>query len=94
MTVSVAYFKINYPEFRETKDSLVQAKINSATKRIAAPTWGDRANDGVMLLTAHLLSLSPSGEHARLKKEDDMTIYSAELQRMRRAVTMGVDRVT
>ncbi len=92
MAVKVRKFKAEFPEFRATDDALIQAKLNQAARRIHAPVWGDMADDGVMFLAAHLVSISPTGEHARLKPGEE-TQYEKEWNRMKREVTTGF-RVT
>ena len=93
MTVTPQRFRKAYTEFRETETGLIQQKLNQAVLRINSEAFGDLADEGVMLLTAHLLSISPEGEKVRLHKDTSKTIYSEELQRMRREVTAGLGRV-
>jgi hypothetical protein len=82
-----------FPEFERTEDQLCLQKINAATARTAAAVWGDKVNDGIMWLAAHLLSMSPEGEQSRLKAENRATTYERTLNMMRREVTFGAGRV-
>jgi hypothetical protein len=93
VTVTVAQFLEAYPDFENTDQALIQSKLNLAAGRIATGTWGDLADEGNMALAAHLLSMSPSGENARLAKEDRADVYERVWRQMVREVTMGAGRV-
>lgn len=94
MSVSVTSFREAYPDFRGTSTPLIAAKIKAAKLKVAPRIWGTRADEGVMLYTAHLLSISPSGEQSRLKLENRGTEYKTEFEEMRRAAAFGVGRNT
>lgn len=91
--MNAARFLQDYPEFKNTAVELIDKKIQSATKRINATVWADLTNDGIMVLAAHLLSVAPEGEQSRLKKENRVTTYQLEWERMKREVTLGLGRV-
>jgi len=94
--VTPALFKKKYPEYKDTPDTLVQAKLDIAQGRVSEAAWGDRADAGVMQTTAHLLAFTPGSEHARLDTKNNKTgrsIYSSDLEQMRREVTMGFGRI-
>jgi hypothetical protein len=93
MAVTLPGFRQAFPEFADTDDTLVMQKLKAAETRIAAGSWGDSYNQGVMYLAAHLLSIAPSGEFARLKKENRVTTYQLEWERMKKEVTMGLGRL-
>jgi len=93
MTVTPQNFVTAYPEFRETDYNLVVEKIASAELRVQAAVWGDQRDDGVKLLTAHLIAMSPDGERARLSADSSKTLYWDEFDRLRREVTIGYGRV-
>lgn len=90
MSVTVLQFKNEFPEFLETEEAVVQSRLSMANRQINANVWGSKATDGVKMLTAHLLSLSPLGEQARLKKENRGTIYGDQYEAMKRQVTHGL----
>lgn len=94
MTVNVRNFKAAYPEFNSAADASVQSKIAQATLRVNADVFGDLADQAVMLLTAHLLCISPSGEQARLKMKDRGDFYEREFKMIKNSVTVGVGRVS
>ena len=91
MSLTAAIFKQEYPEFKRTSDDLIKRKLAAATLRVASAVWGAKTDSGVLLLTAHLLSLSPQGENARLEP-GQTTMYKEEFDRIRREVTIGVGR--
>lgn len=94
MSVSVARFRQDFPDFKETSDELVRKKLAAASLRIASRIWGTLTDQGIMYLAAHLLSISPEGEQSRLKAKNRMTTYGSEWKRMKREVTFGVGRVS
>jgi len=91
--VSVERFRVMFPEFRGTAYSLTLQMLTAAESRTAAKVWGKQRELGIMYLAAHLLSVAPEGQLARLKKENRVTTYQLELERMRAAITMGSGRV-
>lgn len=91
--VSVGRFRLAYPEFRETSDSLIEQKIKQAEAFTSSTAYGERRVYAVMLQTAHLLALSPNGAKARLQKDKESTIYGKELKMMARKSTMGLGRI-
>lgn len=90
MAVSVAQFTNAFPEFRKADPAEVTSKLGFATQQIAAVTWGAKADQGVMYLTAHLLSIAPQGEQARLRSENRSTPYEAQYNALRSQVTFGI----
>ena len=94
MPVTAQRFLKAFPEFQETERQLIEQKIALATLRTDETAWGDLYDEGIMMLTAHLISVSPKGEKARLHKYSEQTIYWVELNRMRREVTVGYGRYT
>lgn len=89
MAWTASTFKTAYPEFEALADALVEAKLAEATRRLDARVFGARADDAVGLQAAHLLALSPFGQHARLESDKGDTTYRQELQRMMRASAGG-----
>lgn len=94
MAVTVQRFLKSYPDFKDTDYQLVEQKLNQAIARVDSDNFGDLENEGVMLLTAHLLSISPSGEKTRLVKDSNETIYEKEYRRLAKEVTFGLGRIT
>ena len=95
MAVPVAQFRVRFPEFTSTPESLVSIKLAEAGRRINADVWGTLADDGQAYLAAHLLSVRPAGERARKTRAapDTESTYLREYKRLLRIVTMGY-RVT
>ena len=93
MSVTVHRFRLAFPEFKRTPEATIKEKIRSAALRVNASIWGDKADDGIMWLTAHLLSVAPMGEQARLKLENRGTMYGVEYKKMVREVTFAHGRL-
>lgn len=70
MAVTAAQIKAEFPEFVRTDPALLTAKINDAIALLHQSTLGDDYDQGVKYMACHLLTLSPSGEFARLKTPD------------------------
>lgn len=91
MSVSVQSFKQTFEEFRSTDDAAVSAKLALAKLQINAAVWGAKTDLGVLYLTAHLVSLSPAGQNAKLKPtENAKTIYGEQYKQYKRQVTYGL----
>lgn len=95
MPFDAATFKARYPEFAPTPDALVTATLADATARIDSRLLSTaNFNAAVGLLTAHLLSISPFGQQARLEGEKEPSggtgsTYNSELKRLLRLAGGG-----
>lgn len=89
MTVSVQSFTNAFPEFRKTDAAEIQSKIAFAEQRINRTVWGGKADQGVMYLTAHLLSTAASGKNSKLRRENRVTNYELEYDKLKKMVTFG-----
>jgi hypothetical protein len=89
MAFTVSSFKVAYPEFANTPDATVQAKLDMAYRGLDSRRFGDRYDDAVGLKTAHLLSLAPFGTQARLESDDTQTTYGVQLGEMVRQCAGG-----
>lgn len=85
--MNLAAFRASFPEFRTTSDTLIEATLLRAARKINAEVWGTKADDGQGLLTAHLLSLAPNGQQARSTEKSNATTYWKEYVDLRAAVT-------
>jgi hypothetical protein len=65
MTVSVASFKIAFPEFVKAGDAMLGAQL-AFTETEVSDSFGDSRDLAVMLKLADALALSPWGRDARL----------------------------
>lgn len=85
-------FIATYSEFAEERRTVVASKLAEAARRVSTTVWGAMADDGVALLTAHLLALIPysSGSaEAPVKpvvRADGRTSYFDEFKRLERIV--------
>lgn len=91
--VTVGEFKESYPEFKDTDFILVQSKIREATARVSEKIFGNSYKYAVMLKTADLLSVSPSGEQAKLRLENRGNMYSVEFAELAHEKSVGAGRV-
>jgi hypothetical protein len=87
-----ASFVQEFPEFFnaiEKYPGLVDAKLAEASRRIASKVWGEKTDDGIKYLAAHLLALSPYGQGMRLVAKDGGTVYQETYERLKREVAAG-----
>lgn len=57
MTVTAQDIKDTWAEFATTSDALIELFLAQAQRRINATQWGDKADDGTLYLTGHLLKI-------------------------------------
>lgn len=57
MAVTATNIKDCFPEFGQLPDTLVDKYRLQAERRINLVQWGEKADDGILWLTAHLLKL-------------------------------------
>lgn len=84
MAVTLATFVVQYPEFAATDSALATAKLAEAEQRTDARVFGDDYDAAVYLLTAHLISIAPFGQQARLESNKAETTYLVERKRLSR----------
>jgi len=58
MSVTVAEFKIRFPEFDSTPDATVQLFLDDAVVMLNESYWGEKYDLGISYYTAHCLSLA------------------------------------
>lgn len=64
MALSVSDFKTDFPEFQSVDNGVVTRFINKAELRVNRTEWGNKADDGVGYLAAHLLKRMQQGDGA------------------------------
>lgn len=89
MPIDAATFKAEFPVFARTDDVLVEAKLRNAVNRVSECVWGTKYQDGVFYLAAHLLTVEPNGQNARLVAKDGSSTYFEEYTRLQQLVTAG-----
>jgi len=89
MVVDFHDFLARFPEFEPADSSMVASAIAEATRGVDASVWGDKTEDGIRWLAAHLLAITPWGQQARLVSKDGSTTYGKEHARLMRSVTPG-----
>lgn len=81
MAVSVASFKIAFPEFVFVDDTHLAAQLAHVEAVTGDGYNGEARRDYVVQLTlAHALALSPMGRDAGLVAKDGTTTYGAQLK--------------
>ena len=91
--LSRAAWRLRFPEFDSASDTLVDGFLAQAWRRIDEEVWGEKADDGHGLLTAHLLALSPHGQMARLTQKDvakTTSTYGLEFGKLEEQVACGI----
>lgn len=89
MAVTTASFLASYPDFANVTESVVDAKVAEAIRRVDTEIWGDKADDGIMLWTAHLLTLSQFGRHGRQLQPDGATPYLRAFDKLQASTLTG-----
>jgi len=92
MSVTTALLRLRHPAFSGVPMLVVERCISEAESRTDSEVWGDRYDQGVMWLAAHLIAISPEftqggGECAC--DAEGMTSYLRERKRMARVVAGG-----
>ncbi len=59
-------FRIQFPEFANASDALVEAHLAAAAIEVDEDVWAAKYDQGHGYLTAHKLGLSPFGQAARM----------------------------
>lgn len=54
---TVEGFLVEYPEFAETDEGLIQAKLQRAVENHQSPLWGSNQEEAIYLYTAHMLAM-------------------------------------
>lgn len=100
MAVTLASFKVRFPEFivsgakEVAHDTMLQAYIDAALMRTPTDPWGTYRDEGTLYLAAHLLAVTPFGQNAKLASKVGDSVYGVEYKRLQRIVTAGRGRVT
>src|SRR5437660_717192 len=85
--MDLATFRASFPEFVGTSDATVTAKLAEAAVCVDARL--PLADNRVGYLAAHLISISPFGQQARLSSDKGETTYMVEYTRLNRVVAGG-----
>lgn len=90
--MTLANFRIRYPEFRTASDTFVQAYLDDAAATLvgASGQLGNAYDVAHGLATAHLIAVSPAGKNARMVNDDGTTQYGKTLSELMRARVAGV----
>ena len=81
--MTLAQFRVRYPDFRSAPDGLVQATLDEAALEVDATVFGALWSAAHGAMTAHVLALSPFGKNARLSPEEGkVTVFSKYLMQL------------
>jgi hypothetical protein len=94
MTVTLDSFLASKPEFARTSPVLISTILAEALLQIDYNVWGPKADQGLIYLTAHLLTLSPMGQNARMivqgkDGQQPTTTYWGHYKMLQRQVGSG-----
>lgn len=90
MAVTLARFKNTFSTFRKTDDAEIEVKLLLAHEMVNAGMFGTKRDIGILYLTAHLVSLDPAGQNAKMKPENmAKTVYGQTYEKIKRGVTFG-----
>jgi hypothetical protein len=90
VAVTVAQLKAEFPEFAHTDPVLIAAKLRDAQGSVNESAFGGHHDTAVLYYTAHLISLSPSGEFARLVASEQSDGASSTYERHYRRIVRGL----
>jgi len=91
MALTLDAFLTSFPEFATTNKPFLAAKLAEALLSIDATMWGAKADMGQGYLAAHLITLSPTGQNARMvvktvQGEQPVTTYWGHYKRLQREI--------
>lgn len=90
MAVTVALFKLNYPEFA-VPATYIQAHMDRAVAQLDTSIWGTGAqlDEAILLKTAHSMAITPVGFSAGMSDRNGKSNYGIALDRLTRQVCGG-----
>jgi hypothetical protein len=91
--INESQFRISFPEFKSASDALITACLARAESQIDPEVYGDLTDEAHGLNTAHILSLSPNGQMARLTSDKSKSTYGVEFTKLREQATALLSRV-
>lgn len=89
MAVNRNDFLARFPEFEPASRPMINASIAEAVRGVDATIFGDKTDDAVRWLAAHLLAISPFGMQARLVSKEGASTYGERFAMLTRSVTPG-----
>ncbi len=93
MAVSVASFKVAYPEFAKASDGLVAAHL-APVELAVSDSFAEQRDQAVMLRLADTLALSVWGRNARLvAPSDGASTYGQRFRAMAEANALSASRL-
>jgi len=88
--MTLAEFRVQFPEFVNAPDTLVNAMLAAALLEIDLEVWGAKADQGQGYLAAHKLALSPFGNATRMVLNGSgATVYRVHYEDLQSQVAKG-----
>jgi hypothetical protein len=87
--MTLAEFRVRFPEFSKASDALVNAVLAEAALQVDDEIFNDQYDAAHGHLAAHLLCLSPYGQAARLAEPGKPTTYQVHYERLMYANASG-----
>lgn len=88
--MTLAQFRVHYPEFRTAPDEFVLSFLAAAETMISAAVVGTRYDQLHGLKAAHLMAISPGSINARLVAKDGTTTYGVAFTQCAQSKVAGV----
>jgi len=89
VSVTLAKFRVDFPEFANTADAIIEARIAMAIRQVNSTIYGGKTDDAIEWLTADMVACGPLGEQARLSKDSKTTIYREQYEAIKQQVAYG-----
>lgn len=83
--LTLANFRIRYPEFEGASDTLVNSALDDAMKEVSEQAFGTASQQAGFVYAAMVLAISPFGQQARLSAKDGESTYSVRWTKLSRA---------
>jgi hypothetical protein len=88
--MTLAEFRIAYPEFKTATDDLVETRLAYAASRLSTTVLGTVYPEAHGSLAAHLIATTAGGQMSRMVNKDGTTQYSRRLDEIKMACVAGV----
>ena len=89
MTLSVASFKVRFPEFAQTPTALIETALADAYRNCDERVYGEKLDQAAGFYAADQIATSPFGMQARLETDDSVTTYWVQYERLARSCAGG-----
>jgi hypothetical protein len=88
--MTLAQFRVMFPEFRTALDTFVQPFLDSAATMVDLATVGTRYDMLHGLKAAHLIATSPAGVAAKMVSKEGKTTYGEQFREVAQSKVAGI----